>query len=161
MHVRASQLLRRVTHLSCHVCRLHDVYSQQWCGRLYDSSRDRFYREIIPNRIFSDLLVTVTVKKHRIALTRLICSSHRLRVETGHWDRPVTPPQLRLCSICNVIDDEFHFLLECMKFTANRPYYWRRPSMYKCVELFHTNNKKVLRNFAKYVYLSFNETTVS
>ena len=26
--------------------------------------------------------------------------------------------------------------------------------------LFHTNNKKVLRNLAKYVYLSFNETTV-
>ena len=32
--------------------------------------------------------------------------------------------------------------------------------MYKCVELFRTNNKKVLRNFAKYVYLSFNETSV-
>ena len=152
--------------LAAFKCRLHDVYSQQWCGRLYVSPRARFYREIIPNRIFSDLLVTVTVKKHRIALTRLICSSHRLRVETGRWDRPVTPPQFRLCSICNVVDDEFHFLLECMKFTAHRKklirsYYWRRPSMYKCVELFHTNNKKVLRNLAKYVYLSFNETTVS
>ena len=32
--------------------------------------------------------------------------------------------------------------------------------MYKCIELFQTNNKKVLRNLAKYVYLSFNETTV-
>ena len=32
--------------------------------------------------------------------------------------------------------------------------------MYKCAELFHTNNKKVLRNLAKCVYLSFNETTV-
>ena len=104
--------------LAAFKCRLHDVYSQQWCGRLYVSPRARFYREIIPNRIFSDLLVTVTVKKHRIALTRLICSSHRLRVETGRWDHPVTPPQFRLCSICNVVDDEFHFLLECMKFTV-------------------------------------------
>ena len=151
--------------LAAFKCRLHDVYSQQRCGRSYVSPRARFYKEIKPNRIFSDLLVTVTVKKHRIALTRLICSSHRLRVETGRWDRPVTPTQLRLCSICNVVDDEFHFLLECMKFTAHRKklirsYYWRRPSMYKCVELFRTNNKKVLRNFAKYVYLSFNETSV-
>ena len=143
--------------LAAFKCRLHGVYSQQWCGRLYVSPIARFYREIIPNRIFSDLLVTVTVKKHRIALTRLICSSHRLRVETGRWDRPVTPPQLRLCSIYNVVDDEFNFLLECMKYTANRKklirsYYWRRPSMYTCVELFHTNNKKVLRNLAKYVF---------
>ena len=28
--------------------------------------------------------------------------------------------------------------------------------MYKCVEMFCTRNKKVARNLAKYVYLSFN-----
>ena len=32
--------------------------------------------------------------------------------------------------------------------------------MYKGVQLFHTNNKEVLQNFVKYVYLSFNDTTV-
>ena len=37
-----------------------------------------------------------------------------------------------------------------------RSYYWKRPSMYKCVEMFCTRNKKVARNLAKYVYLSFN-----
>ena len=142
-------------------CRLHDVYSQQWCGRLYDSPRARFFREIMPNRKFSELMDVITVKKHRIALTRLICSSHRLRVETGRWDRPIIPPQHRLCSVCSVVDDEFHFLFECKKFVDNRKklirsYYWKRPSMYKCVEMFCTRNKKVARNLAKYVYLSFN-----
>ena len=59
-------------------CRLHDVYSQQWCGRLHDSIRARFFREILPNCKFSELVDVITVQKHRIALTRLICSSHRL-----------------------------------------------------------------------------------
>ena len=81
--------------------------------------------------------------------------------ETGRWDRPIIPPQHRLCSVCSVVDDEFHFLFECKKFVDNRKklirsYYWKRPSMYKCVEMFCTRNKKVARNLAKYVYLSFN-----
>ena len=77
--------LTRAVFLAAFKCRLHDVYSQQWCGRLYDSPTARFYREIIPNRIFSDLLVTVTVKKHRIALTRLIC--HDDVIKWKHFPR--------------------------------------------------------------------------
>ena len=58
-------------------------------------------------------------------------------------------------------DDEFHFLFECKKFVDNRKnlirsYYWKRPSMYKCVEMFCTRNKKVARNLAKYVYFWLN-----
>ena len=80
-------------------CRLHDVYSQQWCGQLNDSPRACFFTEIMPNRKFSELMDVITVKKHRIALTRLICSSHRLRVETGPLGLPYNTPttQALLC----------------------------------------------------------------
>ena len=31
-------------------------------------------------------------------------------------------------------------------------YYWNRPSMYKCVDLLRSNNKKVLQNLAKFLF---------
>ena len=40
--------------------------------------------------------------------------SHRLHIESGRWNRAQpTPRENRLCSICNVLEDEFHFLFEC------------------------------------------------
>ena len=48
----------------------------------------------------------------RITYTRLRLMSHRLKVETGRWTRPVTPRERRLCS-CNAIQTEEHVLLEC------------------------------------------------
>ena len=106
------------------------------------------------------MLDVVNVTKHRIALTRLICSSHRLCIETGRWARPVVPRNERKCNVCNKLSDEYHFLLECVKFNENRKkfikqYYWRNPSMLKCINLVTTKNSKELRNLAKYVYQCF------
>ena len=56
----------------------------------------------------------VTVKKIRIALSRLRTSSHRLEIEAGPWEKPVRKPvNERLCSFCGVLEDEYHFVLEC------------------------------------------------
>jgi hypothetical protein len=125
--------------------------------RLLASPRARFYREIISEHCFNKFLDFVNVTKHRIALTRLICSSHRLPVETGRWERPVIPAEHRLCNVCNVLGDEFHLLLECSLYTDIRKqliprFYWARPSMFKCVLLLQSQNKKLIRNVAKYVY---------
>ena len=34
-------------------------------------------------------------------------------------------------------------------------YYFKRPNMYKMVELFNTTNKKQLRNLSVYIYKAF------
>ena len=106
------------------------------------------------------MLDIINVPSHRIAIVRLLCSSHRLRIETGRWSRPVTPRNDRKCETCNKLDDEYHFLLECNLYTDNRnryikKYYWRRPSMLKCIELMTSCNKKDMRSLAKYVYKCF------
>ena len=106
------------------------------------------------------MLDIINVPSHRIALTRLLCSSHRLRVETGRWLRPKIPRNNRKCTICNKIDDEFHFLLECKLHIVNRTkfikkYYWERPSVFKCIQLMTVHNKRELRNLAKYAYKCF------
>ena len=66
-------------------------------------------------------------------------------------------PQLKLCPVCSVVDDVFHFLFDNHKKLIGS-YYCKRPSMYKCVEMFCTRNNQVVRDLAKYVYLSFNAT---
>ena len=141
--------------------RLVDMFRQEWSFRLSESTRARFFRFIIYKHGFCDFLDKVNVKCHRIALTRLIASSHHLRVETGRWESPTKLPlSERLCDNCNKLGDEYHFLFECELFENLRnrliPRYYRaRPSMSKCVELLTSTNKKTLRNLAKYVWLAF------
>ena len=140
--------------------RLYDIYRQEWSSRLCDSSRAIFYRQIVTEHTFNQMLDTVSVPSHRISLIRLICSSHRLGIETGRWQRPQILRENRKCSACNKLDDEYHFLLECSLFVDYRKkfikkYFWKRPSMEKCTELLNTKNKKELRNIAKYTWKCF------
>ena len=87
-------------------------------------------------------------------------SSHRLAIELGRWVRPTRIPiDERKCSLCQVLEDEYHFVLECNVYAELRykyipKYYWKRPSMYKFVELLNTTNMKILRNLSIYIYIS-------
>ena len=140
--------------------RLIDIYKQNWNARLSESPRARFYRVVIKDLSFYEQLDKIHNKSHRNALARLITSSHRLRVETGRWERPVIPYESRMCTMRHKLDDEFHFLLECPRYHDIKrqylPIYFRvRPSMFKCIELLNTNNDKTVRSLAKYVFEAF------
>ena len=95
------------------------------------------------------------------ALSKLRMSSHRLAIESGRWARPTsTPINERKCVHCNVLEDEFHFVIECKLFIELRTkyipkYYWKRPSMYKFIELLNTTKVKLLRNLSVYIYQAF------
>ena len=45
-----------------------------------------------------------------------------IRLETGRYERPILPPELRICQQCNlgVAEDEIHFTLECPRYTILR-----------------------------------------
>ena len=139
--------------------RLFDIFKQSWSARLVESPRARFFRQVVDQRMFHRLFDIIPCK-HRIALTRLIVSSHRLRVETGRWERPVVQYESRLCHVCHKLDGEYHFLLECDRYAELRAqliprYYWVRGSMYKCVQLLSSNSRKTVRLLSKYVHLAF------
>ena len=92
--------------------RLKDQYIQNWTSNINESSRALFYRNIC-NHSFQPYLDIITFKKYRINLTRLRVSSHRLCIETGRWTKPNrTPVNERLCTLCNKLEDEFHFIIE-------------------------------------------------
>ena len=79
-------------------------------------------------------------------------------IESGHWNRPhPTPRENRLCSTCNILEDEFHFMFECTLYNYDKhflikPYYRRRYSMFKLIELFPSSNKTILTKLGISIY---------
>ena len=93
--------------------RLTDTFIQNWTARLEESTRANFYRTFAAFKL-QPYLDNVNVSKFRYALSRLRLSSHRLEVESGRWVKPnPTPLNERKCLNCKVLEDEYHFVLEC------------------------------------------------
>ena len=133
---------------------------QLWNSDLDNSSRARTYR-LFCNFIYQPYLSFIKIEKYRIALTRFRVSAHRLEVEAGRWHKPQkTPYSERKCQICNVLEDEFHFLLECPIYTNIRKmyikkFYWKNPNILKFTELLKSENENVLKKLAFFVYKGF------
>ena len=110
---------------------------------------------------FHDYLNLIRVPKYKYSLIKLRLSSHRLAVETGRWNKPhPIPLDERKCRFCTSLEDEFHFLFECKLHDGIRKtyiprYYWNRPNIPKLIELFNSNNKKLLTNPGIYIYKAF------
>ena len=134
---------------------------------LGESSRARFYRAVRQTHLYQPYLNIIPVKSHRIALTRLITSSHHLKIETGRWARPIIPQSERICPFCpGKQEDEFHLLLECSSYRDIRQrfiprYYTHHPSMLKTVQLLNTSSNKLIKALGKFVFLAFKIRTES
>ena len=64
------------------------------------------------------------------------------------------------CRFCTSLEDAFHFLFDCKLHDGIRKtyiprYYWNRPNIPKLIELFNSNNKKLLTNLGIYIYKAF------
>ena len=95
--------------------------------------------------------------KFRIALTRFRISSHDLAVERGRYVNIAR--ENRVCNNCNsmLIENEFHFLLTCQKFSELRSKYIKRyyctwPTLQKFINLLSDKSKLAVRNLSEYVY---------
>lgn len=110
---------------------------------------------------YKTYLDIITTEKFRFALSRLRVSSHRLEIETGRWARPNSIPfENRCCTTCQQLEDEFHFVFGCSRYTDLRNtfiprYYRRRPNMFKLIEMFSSNSKRIQRNLSLYVFKAF------
>ena len=75
--------------------------------------------EVTPSS--ENYLNTITNLNHRIALTKLRISSHKLMIEKGRYSRPYIPPEERLCPSCqSKTEDEKHVLLYCVLYDTLR-----------------------------------------
>ena len=92
-------------------------------------------------------------------------SSHRLAIESCRLVKPIRLPiEERKCTDCDVLEDEYHLIFECNRYTELRKkyipkYYWNRPSMFKLAELLNSTNIKLLRNISIYIFQAFKSNT--
>ena len=81
----------------------------------------------------------------------------------GRWARPERIAfENRKCKHCQILEDEFHFILECPLYSNIRTlyvkrYFYTRPNMFKLTELMSSNSKKQIRNLATFIFKAFEE----
>ncbi len=88
-------------------------------------------------------------------MPELKVSSHRLAIESGRWNR--TPVNNRICEVCARLEDEYHFILECVMYADIRikyirRYYRHRPNMATFTELIKSENSEIVRLVGMYIF---------
>jgi hypothetical protein len=107
---------------------------------------------------YEDYLDVINNDKHRIAMSRLRISNHRLQVEVGRYKRPLVPRHDRICEFCqDGVEDEAHFLFQCPTYRTPRGEILGQESMIGdsqllLKDLFVRGNICPLADVARYIY---------
>ena len=138
---------------------IYDQYFQSWYGAVNASSKLETLKCLNKVFNFEKYLSCIKVDCHRVALTRLRCSAHKLMIEEGRYRN--IERNLRLCQFCNlnVVEDEFHFLLICPAYRDLRivtlpRYFCSWPTKQKFVKLLNETQSGSLKRIGKFVYLA-------
>ena len=144
-------------------------YIETWFTNLHDTQSNpilRTYRTIKCDFAMEPYLYHVKKLKYRHSIAKLRCSSHVLEIERGQHTRPKTPVVDRKCLVCNKIEDEKHFVLECIVNKAERDWFFGKVSQiygeftYLDAEhIFHfimtNNDPRCLKWLGKFLHDSF------
>ena len=95
---------------------VYNKFTHDWKTAIMDIDKHpllRTYTHIKFEFKIESFLMLVNDARYRTAMARFRSSSHNLEIERGRHTRPITPIQNRLCTNCNTIENEIHFLTEC------------------------------------------------
>jgi hypothetical protein len=138
--------------------RIIDIFKQTWYSNINNSRRLATYSVYKHDLVFEKYLDAIKINKYRIALSKFRLSSHDLAIETGRYTN--IRIEDRKCNQCNLIEDEYHFLLVCPKYRHLRqnffkPFYRHWPNLYKLESLMTSTSRKTIENLSKYIYHAF------
>jgi len=87
-----------------------------------ENGKLRTYVQIKTNFGFEKYLDLIKEPKNRRYITKFKISSHKLKIESGRYTRPITPLNERICDRCDKheVDDEIHFFNHCTHFLEER-----------------------------------------
>ena len=90
-------------------------------------------------------------------MSRLRLSSHRLAVESDRWHKPLPIPFIELKrTICMVLQDEVHVVIECNLFKDLRNrYFWLHPNYFQFTQLLATHNEADIKKLSIFVLKAF------
>ena len=136
--------------------RLYDMTKQDFDSKLNDSPKCILYKYLVSNVCLQPYLCKPIPDLYKKSIVKLRLSSHNLAIEEGRYAN--IERISRYCKICfEEMEDEMHFILVCPLYLNIRkelikPYYWRKPSTYKLLQLFISTNVKDLCNLGKYIF---------
>ena len=93
----------------------------------------------------------------RTAITKIRLSSHLFYIERGRWSKPKIEAVNRICDTCFVLEDEYHCIIECPKFTNERKSclpsnLLKKPSMFDFVRFFKCTDKNMFHKIGLLCY---------
>ena len=135
-----------------------------WKNKLSNNKKLESYTKYKSNFILEPYLFIIKNRDYRKQLTRLRISAHSLEIEQGRYKNKTR--EERLCSKCNKIEDEIHFLLHCTNFVEDRqvlmdcvkklvPNFACLNDENKMFYLMTCEEDVVLNVLAKFIYTSF------
>ena len=136
--------------------RIKDIFIQRCNDEISNLSDNRLYKHLgLTNNAY---LTEIKQNYIRTAITRLKMSSHTFMNERGRWLN--IEYNLRLCSLCHVLEDEFHIINVCPRYTHLREKYiprnvYQKPSMIKLIDFINTSKKNRLKNMGIFCHKVF------
>ena len=101
-------------------------YITYWQHTIHHSKKLQFYSLFKHDYKISSYLDLIRNSANRKDLVKIRISNHKLMIETGRYNQ--TSRNDRFCPICNsgIIEDEFHFLLHCPKYSIPREKFYNQ-----------------------------------
>lgn len=142
--------------------RVKDIYLQNNHDAMTNLSDHRLYKYLTHKNEISGYLINIKEKYIRNALSKLRLGSHNLMVERGRWQTPIIDFTNRICTECQEIEDEYHFVLKCKRYTNLRKQYIPKtlidkPNMFELIKLVDSKDVNVLRKFGIFCHKAFSE----
>ena len=157
--------------------KVNSCFYKNWYKELAESlkgkkgnSKLRTYKEFKQDLKLEKYLTCVSVRVHRIALTKLTTSAHQLRIETGRYKN--LEEAERKCLLCYLgkIEWGIHFLTRCPFFNIRRKTFFNFVS--KVIQNFNNletdkqflalmscENEIILKKLGQFVFGSFKKRT--
>ena len=116
---------------------------------------------------FEKYLEAITDCRYRTAMTKLRSCSHTLEIERGRYTKPKTDISEQLCPLCNAMEDEIHFLVNCKLYEAERLRFFSKlmkkirhfnelDDIEKFILLMSSKDNQIVTWTGKFIYKSFN-----
>ena len=154
---------------------IRNRFISSWFTNLHNVQANpilRTYVRFKSDFVIEPYLYLVKKLRYREAISKFRCSSHTLAIESDRHTNPRTPVADRKCLICDVIEDELHFLLNCkINLIERNTFFDKIVQTYEeftylnDVEKFNfimTNcNPQLLKWLGKFIHISFHKRNLN
>ena len=137
--------------------RLKDKHMQYWHSYTENCSKLKIYKNIKFSYDYEHFVDVLSIRKFRHCYAQFRTGVHDLEIERGRYHN--LPLDQRLCKVCsaNVVEDEFHFILNCRVYADIRlcfipSKYFMNPCLHKLHILLSSKNDLIIKNVAQYIY---------